>query len=226
MIRINLLPFRAARKKEGVRLQIGVYAFCVLITAAGLFWFNSNLKGEIEDLNTDIRNTQAELEKYKKIVQEVEAIQKKLDILRNRLDVIKKLDVNRENAFWLLDTINSMVVEKRMWFTNFQALERVTGGAPPPKRGRKKGGGEQPAEQKVEIQISINGVALDNKTVADFMTRLQEATILEKNIFKDVQLRTLQKTAIKENVNLKSFHITCTAVPLAEVIKEEEQKKS
>ena len=65
---------------------------------------------------------------------------------------------------------------KRLWFTGFQA----------------KGD-----------SIKIQGIAIDNKTVADFMTRLEAS-----KLYADVKLKTLKQTKIKK-LNLKSFHISC-----------------
>ena len=52
--------------------------------------------------------------------------------------------------------------------------------------------------------MTINGIALDNKTVADFMTRLEGT-----GMFSSVQLKKIQMTVIK-NANLKKFQIECT----------------
>jgi type IV pilus assembly protein PilN len=68
---------------------------------------------------------------------------------------------------------------KRLWFTNFQAS------------------GDN---------LNIQGIAIDNRTVADFMTRLEDS-----KLYTDVSLRTLKQTKIKD-LTLKSFEIACTKV--------------
>ena len=72
MIRINLLPFRAARKRENVKRQIIIYAAsvcCALLIMGGLFFkFSkdlSDLKEEEGRLNNELVSYQKELEKGK-----------------------------------------------------------------------------------------------------------------------------------------------------------------
>jgi type IV pilus assembly protein PilN len=68
---------------------------------------------------------------------------------------------------------------KRLWFTNF----------------RENGD-----------DINIQGIALDNKTIADFMTRLEASTL-----FLNVNLRAIKQQTINE-LNLKNFEIICTRI--------------
>ena len=94
---------------------------------------------------------------------------------------MKTLEANRFEPTRLMDVMTQVVVPKRMWFTSLES-----------------------AGDKVKI----NGVAMDNKTVADFMVRLEEC-----GLFKGVDLKTLKKTKSKAG-NLKSFTITCAKRPL------------
>ena len=43
MIRVNLLPFRAARKKDNVKKQVSVYLLAIVVCICGLLVFNANL---------------------------------------------------------------------------------------------------------------------------------------------------------------------------------------
>ncbi|MEJ2476502.1 MAG: PilN domain-containing protein [Desulfobacterales bacterium] len=52
--------------------------------------------------------------------------------------------------------------------------------------------------------VRIDGIALDNKTVADFMTRLEGT-----GLFGSVRLQTIQKHVVKGS-GLKKFSITCS----------------
>jgi type IV pilus assembly protein PilN len=52
--------------------------------------------------------------------------------------------------------------------------------------------------------ISIKGIALDNKTVADFMTRLEDS-----KLYTNINLQTVNQKTIRK-YNLKSFDISCT----------------
>ncbi|OEU69214.1 MAG: hypothetical protein BA864_01975 [Desulfuromonadales bacterium C00003093] len=182
MIRINLLPFRAARKKENIRRQISIFILSFFFISVAMIYYNMTLNGKIEDLNNKIETITKETKKYNKINKEIASIKKKLAVLKKKIGVIKNLDLNREEGVRLLDAMTNMVIEKRMWFTSLEA----------------KGG-----------NISISGVALDNKTVADFMTRLESS-----KLFKNVNLKITKRQKFKKSLNLKSFKITCKRVPL------------
>ena len=97
------------------------------------------------------------------------------------MDIVKKIGENRKEPVILLDTMTKMIIPKRMWLTKFSA----TGN-----------------------DVTVNGIALDNKTVADFMTRLQTS-----KLFDSVNLKKLEQHEIKEkSLILKRFDITLNKV--------------
>lgn len=182
MIRINLLPFRAARKKENVRQQISIFFLSFLFISAAMFYYNMILNSKIKVLGNKIATTTKELNKYNEINKEITSIKKKLAILKKKTDVIKNLEVSREESVRLLDAMTNMVIEKRMWLTSLGAKEGV---------------------------VNIKGIALDNKTVADFMTCLEKS-----KLFKNVNLKITKQQKFKKSINLKSFEITCEKASL------------
>ncbi|MBW1835632.1 MAG: PilN domain-containing protein [Deltaproteobacteria bacterium] len=174
MIRINLLPFRVSRKKENIRRQIVIYISSVILVALVLVYYNGSLNRKIQDLDTRVAKTKKELATYQAKIKEIEKIKRELDILNKKIAVIKKLQASRRGAVHLLDSMGRMVIAKRMWFTNFQ----------------EKG-----------IDLIINGIAVDNKTIADFMTRLEGS-------YANVNLTNIKQIK-RKNIYLKSFQITC-----------------
>jgi len=199
MIRINLLPYRAARKKENIRRQISFFLLSCILVFAALFFYNMSLQKSIDALDTKIKNSKTILAKFEKQAREADRINKKLNKLEKKIDVIKSLETGRKAAVLMLDNMTKMVAQKtsisesdlssnkdgqpvkRLWFTNFQAKED---------------------------HIDIKGIALDNKTVADFMTRLEVS-----KLYKNVNLKTIKQKKINK-LNLKSFEITCNRVSL------------
>ena len=57
MIRINLLPFRAARKKENIRRQVSIFVLSLAFLLIILFYYNWNLGSKIDGLNAQIKQT-------------------------------------------------------------------------------------------------------------------------------------------------------------------------
>ena len=181
MIRINLLPFRAARKKENIRRQVSIFMLSLVFLLIIFFYYNFSLSNKVDSLNTNIKNTKTELAEYNKINDEIAQIKKKLNNLEKKMAVMKTLEANRFEPTRLLDVMTQVVVAKRMWFTNLES------------KGDK---------------VNIRGIALDNKTVADFMVRLEDC-----GLFKEVDLKTLKRTN-SQSANLKSFAISCKKNPL------------
>ena len=176
MIRINLLPFRAARKKENIRRQISIFVLMFALATVTLVYYNGSLNDKLTTLETEIQVKKKELATYQKAIQEIQQIKKRLGDLQNKTRIINQLNLNRELPLSFLDSINDLIVEKRMWITNL----RLSG-------------------QK----ISIKGIALDNKTVADFMTRLEDS-----KLYTTINLQTVNQKTIRK-YNLKSFDISC-----------------
>lgn len=197
MIRINLLPYRAAQKKENIRRQISIFVLAVIMVVGTLVYYNISLNNDIDALNTQIKNTKSMLARLEKQAKKVDEIKKAFNTLKQKTDVIKNLETNRKIAVQLLDNMTTLVAEKvstsqseasadsdskpvkRLWFTNFQA------------------NGDD---------INIQGIALDNKTIADFMSRLEAS-----NLFMNVNLKTIKQQKVNE-LNLKNFEIICTRI--------------
>jgi type IV pilus assembly protein PilN len=192
MIKINLLPFRAARRKENIRKQVSVFFLSFVLVLVVLIVWVFHLSNTIGDLNAKISYTKKELEKYKKINQEIASIKKRLEILNKKIAIIDSLEANRHEPVRLFDAMTQVLVPKRMWFSKLETKEK---------------------------KVNIRGVVLDNKTAADFMTRLENS-----GLFSRVQLKTLKHQKVRGN-NLKSFEITCNKKPLKKKTAEATQKK-
>ena len=124
MIRINLLPFRAARKKENIRRQVSIFVLSLVFLLIIFFYYNFNLSNKIDSLNTNIKNTKTELAKYNKINDEIAQIKKKLNNLKKKMAVMKTLEANRFEPTRLLDIMTQVVVPKRMWFTYLESSRK------------------------------------------------------------------------------------------------------
>jgi type IV pilus assembly protein PilN len=177
MIRINLLPFRAARKKENVRRQVSVFLLSfMLVTILAVIvhvWFQKRITG----LNEHIASTKAQVAKYNKINAEIDEIKKKLAVLDKKIEVIQTLDRNRKAPVRLMDSMTQLLVANRMWFARMDYMDEA---------------------------VKLDGIALDNQTVADFMTRVQEFPD-----YQEVKLASIKQERYKnKDLNLKRFGVT------------------
>ncbi len=191
MIRINLLPFRAARRKENIRRQISIFLLSFIFTFIALFYYQMQLNLQLGELKTEAEDVKNRLKVFRKKSREVDNIKQALDTLHKKINVIKALELNRREPVRLMDAMTGMVIPKRMWFTDFAFNNDA---------------------------VVIKGNALDNKTVADFMTRLEKS-----GFFSTVNLTTLKQVTIQK-VNVKGFEISCEKIPL-KAIEEDKGKK-
>jgi type IV pilus assembly protein PilN len=198
MIRINLLPYRESRKKESALRQINIFIAVFFIVFIILFIYNMRLGKNIDDLNTKIKNTKTMLAQAETQSKKVDQIKKALEKLGHKTDVIRNIEANRRASVILLENMTKIIAEKtstsapdtsadndnkpvkRLWFTHFEAA-----GA----------------------KVTIQGIALDNRTIADFMSRLEES-----KLYNNVNLKTIKQQKI-EKLNLKYFEIGCVIAP-------------
>jgi len=84
MIRINLLPFRTARKKENVRRQLSILLSSLFLVIILMFYINIRLNIKIKEVNDKVNTTKTEIAKYDAINKEISEIKGKLEVLKTR----------------------------------------------------------------------------------------------------------------------------------------------
>ena len=130
-----------------------MFLLSLIMTVIGLFGVNLFLDNRVDELKQRIASTKVELEKYDKINKEIAEIKQKLDNLNKKLVVIRELEVSRYEPMRLMETITQVLIEKRMWLTSLKYSTR---------------------------DVNVSGLALDDKTVADFMLRLEGCGMYSK----------------------------------------------
>lgn len=193
MIRINLLPFRAARKKENIRRQVSVFFLCLLLVLIVLGWVHYFLGSKQTRLTTNVTDTKKELALYKQKNDEIKELRQKLQDLEMRQNVIQDLEKKRFEPVHILDELAGKIIPERMWLTRLN----IAGS-----------------------QMDVDGIALDNKVVADFidnMERFPELDDQQSPLYERIRLNKLQQERIR-NLNMKKFEISALrSVPPEEV---------
>ena len=164
MIRINLFPFRAARKKENIRRQLMVYGLSVLllfcIMGYTFFYLTSTLSG----LKEDQKRIEDELKTYEKTIKSIAELEKKIKEIRAKLEVIRELEKNKTGPVHLLDEIAMAVPKEKLWLSSMK---------------ENKG------------NLTLTGTAMDNETVALFMTNLEQSEYISTVDLQSAKLRTI-----------------------------------
>jgi type IV pilus assembly protein PilN len=148
MIKINLLPFRAARKRENVRRQVSIYLLCILFLFCLMGYLHASLGSQSTRLKVREESLRKELKSYATITREIAKLKKDTQDLNTKLGVIESLEKQRVGPVLLLAEIARAVPQDRLWLNS--VLE--TSG-----------------------RLTLQGTAMDNHTVALFMTQLENA---------------------------------------------------
>lgn len=162
MIKINLLPFRAARKRENIRRQITIYILVVVFTISVIGYKFIQLSSQVSNLKEEEEKIRAELASYDKELNEIKSLEKKIQQVRTKLDVIKTLETGKTGPVLLLSDISDAVPKDKLWLTSLSE----SGGS-----------------------LTLTGTAMDNETVALFMDNLESA---ERVTTVDLQSATLR----------------------------------
>jgi len=182
MIRINLLPFRAARKKENIRRQVSFFLLAFGLVAAGFLLLHLYMGNWVNSLQAQIKQTDTEIKRYEEIGKQVDENKKKIEIINKKKSVINSLIKDRYKPVRLLGVMTELIIADQMWLTSLST----------------QGSG-----------VRIKGVAMDERTVADFMTNLENS-----GLFPIVNLSTVKRKTFDETINLKEFEVACqTEIP-------------
>ncbi len=146
MIRINLLPVRAAKKKETIRFQLtiaGLFTFFVIAVTILFFIFYRN---DVAVLKVDIKAGKAELAQLKSKIGVLSKLKGQKRVLEDKLKIVNKLESARKGPVELFERLSNSMPEKA-WLTSMS--------------------------EKGDTLTLIGSAAFDD-VIADFMRNLKE----------------------------------------------------
>lgn len=145
MIRINLLPVRAAQKKARLQGQLIVLALSLVVTGIICGGLYASVAVKIASEKKEIAKIDQEIQRLRKTLGEVAQFKKLQKEFQGKLDVLAELKEKKTGPVHLLDELSRVLPEK-LW------LSFVS----------ESGGG-----------VSIRGIGLNEETVARFMRDLE-----------------------------------------------------
>ena len=175
MIRINLLEARKEKKKTGIRKEYLVLVGSLVLLVVILGIVQWKIDKEMEETATQIFEAKKNILHHKNLIIDLNKAKESQKILQDKLNVINALRKEKGSSAMVLDELSVSKPEK----VHLDSLK---------KEGAKLG---------------IEGVALDDETVANFMTNLRKS-----KIFKNVDLVVTEQ--IEQNkIKLKKFVLAC-----------------
>lgn len=152
MIRINLLPVRAAKKKETAFQQLiiaGASVLVVLVIVVALWLVKL---GQISGIQNDITAANAKIAELKAKIGKLDEIKKLKDEVKKKLDVLAELRKNKTGPATRLSTLSS-VTPDQLWLEKYKETGK---------------------------DISISGLAFNEELIAQFIRALESSAEYEK----------------------------------------------
>lgn len=176
MIRINLV--RGKRKKKTQFNADVLYLLIPVLVLAAVFVHYRVMHGRIDNLNTRIQAANMEVNRLKKEIGEVEKFKARKAELQQKVDIISKLQAGRTGPVKVFEALSASIPEK-CWIDQLSIKDE---------------------------NVSLSGVALNNYTIANFMTALGQS-----GRFRDVVLGSAERAMIM-NTKLVKFNLTFKTV--------------
>jgi len=176
MIRINLVRGKRKKRRE---LNVGsVWIALPLVVLAGTLYFHTTVSGRISRLNADIVKANADIERLKKEIGEVEKFKARKSELQKKVDIISNLQKGRTGPVRHFEALSAAIPEK-CWIDTLSVKDE---------------------------KVTLSGVALNNYTIANFMTALGQT-----GRFRDVALGAAEQATVA-GVKLVKFNLTFQTV--------------
>jgi len=178
MIKINLLLARKEKKKAGMKREIAVLISSVLLLLIILSIVHWRLGREKEETLAQIATTKEEINRYKNLSAELNKEKEAQKTLQEKLNIINALKKEKASPARVLDELSVDKPEK----LHLESLK------------------------KVGTKLDIDGLALDDETVANFMTNLRKS-----KLFKTVDLIVSEQVE-QSKIKLKKFSLSCEII--------------
>ena len=119
MIRINLLPVRQGKKREAGRQFLVAMAGFVVVTLLGNGFWYYRVSADRDRHQRDLSDTQARIDQLKKVIGEVDNLNKRRTEVQDKLKVLDELSKKRGGPVKLLDAL-SEATPKKAWVSSFE----------------------------------------------------------------------------------------------------------
>ena len=169
MIRINLLPVRAARRREAVQRHLALFgAGLFLLICAGLFVYSSD-DGRLSDVLRANEVLRSDIEDLKKVIGEVDEYKAEERSLAQKLGIIEDLRAKKTGPVRMLDRVASDIPDK-LWLTELEEQDQ---------------------------KVTLKGVSINNEVIATFMSRLEDSSLFAEVYLVSIERESIDELNLK-----------------------------
>lgn len=163
MTRINLLPWREARRALRQRELIGMLAAAVLVAAGVLFLVHAEIASRIEFQQERNNYLRGEIALLKKAAEELAELQKTKNRLVERLNVIQTLQASRPGMVRMLDGLVRLIPQD-IFLTAFKTAGN---------------------------QVTLNGIARSDIVISEFMRQIRDSKLFGEPVLQIIETRNV-----------------------------------
>ncbi len=145
MIKINLLPVRAAKKKETAVQQIIIFCIVVLVVGAVVMSLYFVKRIQVSAAKNDITAANNKINELKTKIGKLEELKALKEQVKKKLDVLSQLRKNKTGPAQRLATISDLTPEQ-LWLTGYS---------------------------EAGSDVKISGIAFTEELIAQFMRALE-----------------------------------------------------
>ena len=109
MIKINLLPVKAAKRRADGQRQLLIGAIVVTATIIGIIFFNQATVSRIDGERAENKLLEDGIKKLKSEIGDYDAIKAQREGLIKQRDAIKKLQANRSGPVWMMRELSDIL---------------------------------------------------------------------------------------------------------------------
>jgi type IV pilus assembly protein PilN len=186
MIQINLLPAKVKKKTEVGVPFAPLYVASIVIAALviGYLWFTS--ASEVDRLNARVAQLNQEVSKLARFDAMLKELTAKKDLIDKKRAIIKDLKKDRDSLVRALALLSIQAPPDKMWF------DKLT---------------------KAANTITLDGVALSNEAIVEFMRNLESSPYVEPG---SISLVHSRQTTIR-NMKLREFEVVYRFLSFSDV---------
>ncbi len=170
MIRINLLPVRAERKKHSLQKQLAIGIATIVLAIAICGYAQFFLVTKINRVSRNLKRTQKEIAALKPVIDKINRYKQQKEEINKKITIIDNLDAARLDPVYTLYDLNQYKPDK-LWFTQLS----------------KKGS-----------SLNIKGISIDNETIVNFLDNLKQSLPLRKSELVYLKSSKIQDLELKE----------------------------
>ena len=152
MIRINLLPVKQIKKRIQLQKQLICFVISFLVVLSGIGLSSMSYNSKIDSTKAQVTELEKKKASLDRIARRIDKLEKEKAEFTKKIEIIRQLKKDSQKIVRILDEISIVTQPKQLYLTSI----RLQGSA---------------------NRIDLQGVALDNLTVSDYMRRIHESPV-------------------------------------------------